>query len=58
MGYKFLVIGAGRQGTAAAYDLAKHSDTEKVIVADAVKDRTEAACARVKFSCWKIRCCC
>jgi lysine 6-dehydrogenase len=47
MGYKFLVIGAGRQGTAAAYDLAKHSDTDKVIVADAVKDRSAATCARV-----------
>ncbi len=34
MGYIYAVIGAGRQGTAAAYDMVKFGDAEKVIIAD------------------------
>ena len=30
MGYIYAVIGAGRQGTAAAYDMVKFGDAEKV----------------------------
>jgi lysine 6-dehydrogenase len=47
VGYKFFVIGAGRQGTAAAYDLAKNPETEKVILADALKHRAEDSCSRI-----------
>ena len=31
MGYKYAVVGAGRQGIAAAYDLAKFGDAEKIV---------------------------
>jgi len=34
MGYTYAVVGAGRQGTAAAYDMAKQGDAEKVLIGD------------------------
>jgi len=34
MTYNYAVIGAGRQGTAAAYDLIKYGDAKKVLLAD------------------------
>ena len=34
MGYHYGVIGAGRQGTAAAYDMAKNGDADKVLIGD------------------------
>lgn len=34
MSYRYAVLGAGRQGTAAAYDLAKFGDGEEVILID------------------------
>jgi lysine 6-dehydrogenase len=34
MGYRYGVIGAGRQGTAAAYDMAKNGGTEKLLIGD------------------------
>jgi lysine 6-dehydrogenase len=45
--YRYLVLGSGRQGTAAAYDLCKQEDTESVIVADAVLERSESSCNRI-----------
>ena len=33
-GYNYTVIGAGRQGTAAAYDLARFGDAERILLAD------------------------
>ena len=36
MGYIYAVVGAGRQGTAAAYDMAKHGDAEKVLIGDQI----------------------
>ena len=32
--HTYLVIGSGRQGTAAAYDLARWGDAERVLLAD------------------------
>ncbi len=34
MGYRYAVIGSGRQGTAAAYDFAKFGDAEDIVMAD------------------------
>ncbi len=34
MGFKYAVIGAGRQGTASAYDFVKFGDAEKVLLID------------------------
>jgi lysine 6-dehydrogenase len=42
MGYRYVVLGAGRQGIAAAYDLARNGEGERVVVADS----DEAAAAR------------
>lgn len=41
MGYKYAVVGAGRQGIAAAYDLAKFGDAESVLLID--QDITHAS---------------
>ncbi len=34
MGYRYVVLGAGRQGVAAAYDLARHGEAEKITLVD------------------------
>jgi len=34
MGYRYAVLGAGKQGVAAAYDMAKFGDADEVILAD------------------------
>ena len=34
MGYRYVVIGAGRQGVAAAYDLARHGEAERITLLD------------------------
>lgn len=47
MGYQYVILGAGRQGTAAAFDLCKNEDTERVIVADAVREHSEESCNRI-----------
>jgi lysine 6-dehydrogenase len=47
MGYRYLVLGAGMQGTAAAYDLARFGEAELVILADIDLDRAAEAAARV-----------
>ncbi len=47
MGYRYLVLGAGMQGTAAAYDLARFGEAEEVLLADVVLDRAKAAAERV-----------
>lgn len=45
--YKYGVIGAGRQGTAAAYDMVMHGDAEEVRLADVDYDAAKAAAQRV-----------
>lgn len=45
--FRYAVIGAGRQGTAAAYDMAVHGDAERVLVFDANPQRAAEAAGRV-----------
>ncbi len=45
--HNYAVLGAGRQGTAAAYDLAKHGDAARVVLADVDGERAQAAAQRV-----------
>jgi lysine 6-dehydrogenase len=47
MGTRYAVIGAGRQGTAAAYDFAKFGGADLVLMADADIRQAEAAAKRV-----------
>ncbi|MDY7040524.1 MAG: saccharopine dehydrogenase NADP-binding domain-containing protein [Chloroflexota bacterium] len=47
MAYNYAVLGAGRQGTAAAYDLAKRGDADRVVLADAHLEQAQAAAQRV-----------
>ena len=47
MGYRYAVIGAGRQGTAAAYDLARFGDADYLLLADQSIAQAERAAARV-----------
>jgi len=46
MGYTYAVLGAGRQGTAAAYDMAVHGDAASVVLADLNLSRARAAARR------------
>ena len=47
MGYRYAVIGSGRQGTAAAYDLARFGEAETLLLADASLAQAERAAERV-----------
>jgi lysine 6-dehydrogenase len=47
MGYQYAVLGAGRQGTACAYDLIKFGEAEGVVLADQSLAVARAAAARV-----------
>nr|BAL57218.1 saccharopine dehydrogenase [uncultured Chloroflexota bacterium] len=47
MGYRYVVIGAGRQGTAAAYDLARFGEAESILLVDARLEAAQAAAERV-----------
>ena len=47
MSPKYVVLGAGRQGIAAAYDLALHGEAEEVILADANPQAAESGATRV-----------
>ena len=47
MKYRYVVLGAGRQGTAATYDLAIHGEAEEVILADANPQAAESGSTRV-----------
>jgi len=48
MGYRYAVLGAGRQGTAAAYDFARHGDADAVVLADVDLRLARAAAGRVR----------
>ena len=43
----YLIIGAGKQGTAAAYDLAKFGDAKKILFADMDEDAAARAASRI-----------
>ena len=47
MGFRYVVVGAGRQGTACAYDMLKFGDADSVILADLSLEGAQAAAARV-----------
>lgn len=47
MTYTYAVLGGGRQGTAAAYDMAVWGDAERVLIADISAEAAAASAARV-----------
>ena len=47
MAYSYLVLGAGRQGIAAAYDLALFGEASRVTLADLNQERAQAAADKV-----------
>lgn len=47
MGYCYAVIGSGRQGTAAAYDLARFGEAASLLLVDASLEQAERAAERV-----------
>jgi lysine 6-dehydrogenase len=47
MGYHYAVLGAGRQGTACAYDLIKFGEADSVLLADQSRAAARAAAERV-----------
>jgi len=47
MAYSYIVIGAGRQGVAAAYDLALFGEASRVTLADFDRETAKNAAARV-----------
>lgn len=48
MSFRYVILGAGRQGVALAYDLAKNGDADEIVLADVALDVAQAACARLK----------
>jgi len=49
MSFSYLVLGAGRQGIAAAYDLAKFGDASRVTLADVNAEEANRAAAEVNL---------
>jgi lysine 6-dehydrogenase len=47
MGFRYAVLGSGRQGTACAYDMLRFGDADSVVLADLSLDVAQAAAARV-----------
>jgi lysine 6-dehydrogenase len=47
MGFRYAVLGAGRQGTACAYDMLKFGEADSVVLADLSPEGARAAAARV-----------
>lgn len=45
--YRYVILGSGRQGTAAAYDLARFGQAGRVVLADARVEAARGAAARV-----------
>lgn len=45
--YTYAILGAGRQGTAAAYDLARHGDAQKISFFDIDLDTAQKASRRI-----------
>jgi lysine 6-dehydrogenase len=46
-GHRYVILGSGRQGTAAAYDLALRGDAAEIVLADASEQRARQAAAWV-----------
>ena len=47
MAHRYTVLGAGRQGTSAAYDLAKNGDAERVLITDIQETSAKASAKRI-----------
>lgn len=47
MGYRYVIIGSGRQGTAAAYDLARFGEAESILMTDMSLEIAQRAAERV-----------
>ena len=47
MGFQYAVLGAGRQGTACAYDMCRFGEADDVVLADRSGDVARAAAGRV-----------
>ena len=47
MGFVYAVLGGGRQGTSAAYDMARFGDADEVLIADISLEAAQAAAGRV-----------
>jgi lysine 6-dehydrogenase len=47
MGYRYVLLGAGKQGVAAAYDLAKHGRAEEVVLVDIDAGAAQRACEKI-----------
>ena len=47
MGFVYAVLGGGRQGTAAAYDMAKFGDAARVLIADVSLEAAQKAATRI-----------
>ncbi len=47
MSYRYVVVGAGRQGVAAAYDLARHGEAEEITLLDRDLGIAQAAARRL-----------
>ena len=47
MSHRYAILGSGRQGTAAAYDLAVHGDAAAILLADLHPQQAQSAAARV-----------
>lgn len=47
MGFRYVILGAGRQGRAAAYDMATHGDADRVVLSDLEGETARTAAERV-----------
>ncbi|MCE9595337.1 MAG: saccharopine dehydrogenase NADP-binding domain-containing protein [Planctomycetes bacterium] len=56
MTFSYTVLGAGRQGVALAYDLAKNGEAERIVLADSDEGVAVAAAKRLKKLLPKTRC--
>jgi lysine 6-dehydrogenase len=56
MSHRYLILGAGRQGVAAAYDFAKNGEAELVRLADSDEKVAERAAKRLKKLLKGVRC--
>ena len=57
MNKTFAILGAGMQGTAAAYDLARFADSTEVLLADANLDQARKSADRVNRLVGREICC-
>lgn len=47
MGYRYAVLGAGLQGAAAAYDMGRFGDADRILLLDSSTKKAQAAAARI-----------